>query len=86
MKGVKEVEEIKELIKRIEIENAKSQGIAEGIESKWENEYGFRTLEEAEKKLAELRSDYDKTCERKNKLEKELNEAQDWDKLEMELV
>lgn len=82
----KDVMEIKSIIGKIEIENAKAQGIAEGIEAKWEAEYGFRTLEEAEKKLDELRADYEQTNARKAKLEKELNESQDWDKLESELM
>lgn len=85
MKG-RDVEEIKSLIKQIEIENAKAQGLAEGIEAKWQSEYGFSTLDEAEKKLEELRADYNKTNERKAKLEQELNESQDWDKLESEMV
>lgn len=80
-----EFENIKELIRRAEVEKAKAEGVKESIKAEWKKKYGFETIEEAEAKLKELEAEYDKNESRKEKLMKELEESQDWERIEDEL-
>lgn len=80
-----EFENIKNLIQRAEVEKTKAQGAKENIKSEWKKKYGFETLEEAEEKLNELNSEYDKNEKKKEKLMDELSELQDWEEIESEL-
>ena len=80
-----EIERIKELIKTAELEQAKAQGAKDSIKAEWKKKYGFETLEEAKAKLEELSSNVEKNEKKKEKLMNELNESQDWDKIEEEL-
>lgn len=80
-----ELENIKGLIQRAEVEKAKDQGVKESIKAEWEKKYGFETIEEAEEKLAELNSEYNKNEKKKEKYLNELSESQDWEKIEEEL-
>lgn len=80
------VEQIKELISKAEIENAKSQGVIENIKDDWKEKYGTDNPEEIKQKLQELKEEKEKTDERKEKLQKELNESYDWEELEEELA
>lgn len=82
---VSEFENIKNLIQKAEVEKAKAQGVKENIKGEWKKKYGFETLEEAKEKLNELNSDYNKNENRKEKLMNELEESQDWEKIEEEL-
>ena len=52
---------------------------------KAQKKYGFETLEEAKEKLEELSAEVEKNEKKKEKLMNELNESQDWDKIEEEL-
>ena len=53
----------------------------QGIQEHWKEKYGFETLEEAEKKLAEVEKDIaEKTKLRDEKLE-ELKKSFDWDSI-----
>ena len=80
-----EIERIKELIKTAELEQAKAQGAKDSIKAEWKKKYGFETLEEAKAKLEEISSNLEKNEKKKEKLMNELNESQDWDKIEEEL-
>jgi hypothetical protein len=80
-----ELENIKGLIQRAEVEKAKSQGVKESIKSEWKKKYGFETIGEAEEKLSELESEYNKNEKKKEKYFNELSESQDWEKIEEDL-
>lgn len=80
-----EMERIKDLIKTAELEQAKAQGAKDNIKADWKKKYGFETLEEAKAKLEEISSNLEKNEKKKEKLMNELNESQDWDKIEEEL-
>ena len=80
-----EFENIKNLIQKAEVEQAKAQGVKENIRAGWKKTYGFDTLDEAKEKLEELNSEYNKNESRKEKLMNDLSEAQNWDKIEDEL-
>lgn len=80
-----EMERIKDLIKTAELEQAKAQGAKDNIKADWKKKYGFETLEEAKEKLKELSENLGKNEKKKEKLMNELNESQDWDKIEEEL-
>ena len=80
-----EIENIKDLIQRAEVEQAKAQGVKENIKAGWKKNYGFDTVEEAKEKLSELNSEYEKNESRKEKLMDDLSASQDWEKIEDEL-
>lgn len=83
--SVKEVERIKELISKAELENAKIQGTIESIESEWKDDYGVETVEQAVEKLNELEEEKKSSDLRLDKLKNELESSYDWDDLEEEL-
>lgn len=82
---LKEFERIKKLIKEAELKSAKSQGVIDSILKGWEEKYGFNTVEDAEKKLAELMEEKKNSDARLEKLMNDLEKSYDWDKLEEEL-
>ena len=82
---LKEFERIKRLIKEAELKSAKSQGVIDSILKGWEEKYGFNTVEDAEKKLAELMEEKKNSDARLEKLMNDLEKSYDWDKLEEEL-
>ena len=81
---LQEFEKIKDLIKKAEIESAKNQGIIESIEIKWKED-NVDNIEQAEKKLEEMKDNKDKLMQRREKLFTELQNSYDWDKLENDL-
>ena len=52
-----EFERIKNKIKEKELQNAQAKGKQESIIEMWKNKYGCNTLEEATKKLDELKNE-----------------------------
>jgi hypothetical protein len=80
-----ELLKIKDLIKKSELESAKAEGQIESIKKEWKEKYGFDSINKAEMKLEELKQELENSNNRLNKLYKELEESQDWDKLEEEL-
>lgn len=82
---VDELEKIKDLIQRAELEQAKAQGVKDSIKAEWKKKYGFDSVEEAKTKLEELESNLAKNEKKKDKLIQELEESQDWEKIEDEL-
>ena len=81
----KRFEEIKDLIKRTEIESAKSQGLLDSIKKKWKADFGTDDVEEIKDKLKEMEGELDKSNARLEVLHNKLEESYDWDKLEEEL-
>ena len=82
---IREVQKIKDLIGKSEVENAKAQGVIEDIKSEWREKYGFDTVEEANCKYEELKENLSKMENREEKLMKDLSQIQDWEKIEEEL-
>lgn len=57
---------LKQKIKAKEMESQKAQGVMDNIRANWQKRYGFDTVEDAERKLGELRAAVD---EKKSKIE-----------------
>lgn len=83
--NVREVERIKELISKAELENAKTQGVIENIKKEWKNNYGIENVEQAVEKLEELEAELKSSNSRLEKLSNELESSYDWEELEEEL-
>lgn len=83
--NLKEVERIKGLIEKNEIERAKAQGVKESIKKQWKEKFGTDDVEEIKKKLQEMQGELDNANKRLEKLIEKLFNSYDWDKLEEEL-
>lgn len=83
--NLKEVERIKGLIEKNEIERAKAQGVKESIKKQWKEKFGTDDVEEIKKKLQEMQDELDGANKRLEKLTEKLFNSYDWDKLEEEL-
>lgn len=81
-----EVQRIKELVNRAEIESAKSEGEIDSIKREWKKKYGTDDINEIEKILNGLEIERNKTNERKQMLYEKLINSYDWDALEEELA
>ena len=82
---LKEVERIKNLINKNEIEKAKAQGITENIKKEWKKEFGTDDVEEVKTKRDELQEELDNSNKRLETLSTKLQNSYDWDKLESEM-
>ena len=74
----KEFEEIKTKIKDKEIENAQAKGKMESIQEMWKNKYGCNSLQEAEDKLKELKSEAEKKAAKRDEYFEKLEKIADW--------
>lgn len=83
--NLREVERIKGLIEKNEIERAKAQGVKESIKKQWKEKFGTDDVEEIKKKLREMQDELDCANKRLEKLTEKLFNSYDWDKLEEEL-
>ena len=83
--NLKEVERIKGLIEKNEIEKAKAQGVKESIKKQWKEKFGTDDVEEIKKKLQEMQDELYSANKRLEKLTEKLFNSYDWDKLEEEL-
>lgn len=83
--NVKEVERIEDLIKRAELEVAKSEGQIQTIKNQWKKVYGTDDEREVKEILKNQTMELTKTQDRLNVLYDKLLEACDWDYLEEEL-
>ena len=83
--GLKEVERIKDLINKNEIEKAKAQGVKESIKKQWKEKFGTDDVEEIKGKLQEMQGELDNSNKRLETLSNKLFDSYDWDKLEEEL-
>ena len=76
-----EFEKLKKEIDEKKLQMAQAKGKQEAIVEQWKKDYGFTTVEEAEKKLAEIEKDNaEKTAKRDEYFEK-LKNAVDWNKV-----
>lgn len=82
---IEKVERINELIKKAEIESAKSEGQVQAIKKEWKKNYGTDDLEEIKNKLDELISEKNKNLKRQEVLYNKLIESYDWESLEEEI-
>ena len=82
---LKEVERIKGLINKNEIEKAKAQGVKESIKKQWKEKFGTDDVEEIKGKLQEMQGELDNSNKRLERLVDKLFDSYDWDKLEEEL-
>ena len=82
---LKEVERIKDLIDKNEIEKAKAQGVKESIKKQWKEKFGTDDVEEIKGKLQEMQDELDNSNKRLETLSNKLFNSYDWDKLEEEL-
>ena len=82
---LKEVERIKDLINKNEIEKAKAQGVKESIKKQWKEKFGTDDVEEIKGKLQEMQGELDNSNKRLERLVDKLFNSYDWDKLEEEL-
>lgn len=83
--NLKEVERIKGLIEKNQIEKAKAQGVKENIKKQWKEKFGTDDVEQIKKKLQEMQDELDNANKRLEKLTEKLFNSYDWDKLEEEL-
>ena len=82
---LKEVERIKDLINKNELEKAKAQGVKESIKKQWKEKFGTDDVEEIKGKLQEMHGELDNSNKRLETLSNKLFNSYDWDKLEEEL-
>ena len=82
---LKEVERIKDLIDKNEIEKAKAQGVKESIKKQWKEKFGTDDVEEIKGKLQEMQGELDNSNKRLETLSNKHFNSYDWDKLEEEL-
>lgn len=83
--NVKEVERIKELISKAEIESAKKEGLLQAIKQEWKKTYATDDIEVIRKQLEEFEAEEEKTNERLEVLYNKLLSCYDWGKLEEEI-
>ena len=83
--NVKEVERIEDLIKKAELEVAKSEGQIQTLKTQWKKLYGTDDEKEIKEILKNQKAELTKTQDRLNILYNKLLEACDWDSLEEEL-
>lgn len=77
--NLQEFQTIKDKIKQKEISNATATGKMNSIEESWKNNYGISTLEEAEKKLAELKKESKEKEKTRDEYFKKLQSLVDWE-------
>ena len=77
--NLQEFQTIKDEIKQKEISNATATGKMNSIEESWKNKYGISTLEEAEKKLAELKKESEEKEKTRDEYFKKLQSLVDWE-------
>ena len=77
--NLQEFQTIKDKIKQKEISNATATGKMNSIEESWKNKYGISTLEEAEKKLAELKKESEEKEKTRDEYFKKLQSLVDWE-------
>ena len=79
---IEEFEELKEKIENEKEKKNKAKGAMENIENKWEKEYNFSTIEDAEKKENELKKEIEKSEKELNVLLKKIGDIVDEEEIE----
>lgn len=82
---LKEVERIKDLINKNEIEKAKAQGVRENIKKQWKEKFDTDDINEIKEKLLEMQGELENSNKRLQTLADKLFNSYDWGKLEEEL-
>ena len=70
---------LKKKIENKKLEIAQAKGKQESILENWKKNYGISTLEEAEKKLAELKAEKDKKLKQREEYFEKLKNITNWD-------
>ena len=78
---IKEFEDIKGKINKLELDAASSKGKIESIESNWKKKYGFTSLEDAKKKRDEINKEITDKTDTRNKLMEKLQNSFDWNSI-----
>lgn len=78
-------EEIKDLISKAEIENAKAQGKIDSIKKEWLREYGTDDIDEIKKIYKDLEDKKIALENKMNELWNKLESSCDWEELEKKL-
>lgn len=73
-----EFKRIKEKIATASTKASEANGKLLAIKEQWKNKYGFDTLEDAKKKLEEIKEDIRNKEEMRNKFMEELENSFDW--------
>ena len=74
-----EFSSIKAKIKEREIKNAQAKGQITSIEEMWKSKYECSSLEEAEKKLREIKEENEKKFAKRNEYFEKLEKLVDWE-------
>jgi hypothetical protein len=77
----RELEDLKKKLELAKQKKAKMEGAIESIVEKWQNEYGFSTVDEAQAFLLSLESKVEKLQKKETFLVNSLDELVDWDTL-----
>lgn len=84
--NVNEVERINNIIDKVQIESAKSEGQIDVIKKEWKKKYGTDDVTEIKKIKANLEEELKKTEERKQVVYDKIVDSNNWDELEEELA
>jgi hypothetical protein len=77
----RELEDLKKKLELAKQKKAKMEGSIESIVEKWQNEYGFSTIDEAQAFLLSLERKVEKLQTKETVLVNSLDELVDWDTL-----
>ena len=83
--SVDELERVQNLIKKSELEIAKSEGQIQSIKNEWKKKYDTDDEEKIKQIIKDLKADKKKNQAKLDALYQELEECCDWDALEEEL-
>ena len=83
--NVDELNRIQDLIKKSELEIAKSEGQIQSIKNEWKKKYNTDDKEEIIQIVKDLKADKKKNQAKLDALYQELKQCCDWDALEEEL-
>ena len=73
--------QIKDKIEDLKESRAKAKGVMEGIEKRWEKDYGISTMEEAVEKEKEFAAELEKLETKKKTIMNKIEKVADWDNI-----
>lgn len=82
---LEQVQRIKEIIDRAEIEKAKAEGAIESIKKKWKETFGTDDINQVEIELEKLMKEKERLEARIKSIKDELVSAYDWESIADEL-
>jgi len=74
-------EEIKEKVEALKIKKTKAETTIESIQDRWKKDFGFTSVEEAEKKKEEIKKEIDQCETRLISLSEKIEGLTDWDEV-----